>query len=227
MSASSFAIDRRHLLLTGGAALLLASCANTGRGTQIYLLKPEPPAATGGARVSWKLAIASPYAPESLNIERIALSRTAATLDYFADSTWTDRLPVVLQNALVETFEKSGRIQGVSRETAGLNADYVLETEIRDFAAHYEGGGEAPEAQVRIAAKLVKLPDRDIVGTMDSSQRAPASENTVAAVVSAFNVALTASLREILDWTLAAPAAAKPPAAAPARRRRRRRRARA
>jgi cholesterol transport system auxiliary component len=226
MSANSIGLDRRHVLLTGAAAFVLAACAGGGRQTQIYVLRPDLPNSPAGPKVKWELAVAMPYAAGSLNSERIALTRTTSTLDFFAESAWTDALPALLQNCMIESFEKSGRINAVSRETSGLKADFVLETEVRDFAAHYENATTTPEIVVRIAAKLVALPERTIVGTLDKPHRATAAENNVPAVVSAFNMALTASLREIVDWTLAAPPSALtgPPAPAPARRRRRRRR---
>jgi cholesterol transport system auxiliary component len=227
MSAHSFALDRRHLLLAGGAAFVLAACATSGRQTQIYVLRPDIPNNPPGNKVGWELAVGIPYAAGSLNSDRIALTRTSETLDFFADSAWTDQLPVMLQNALIESFEKSGRIKAVSRETAGLQADYVLETEVRDFAARYSSADAPPDVVVRIAAKIVKLPDRTIVSTHDFVQRSTASENRVPAVVSAFNAALTASLREIVEWTLNAPSGTSAPASPARRRRRRRRRAHA
>jgi cholesterol transport system auxiliary component len=224
--SDTLSLDRRHLLIAG-SAFALAACATGGNQTQIYVLRPDAPAGPAGARVKWELAVAVPYAAGSLNSERIALTRTTETLDFFADAAWTDRLPVVLQNCLIESFEKSGRINAVSRETAGLKADFVLETEVRDFAAHYEAASGAPEVNVRIAAKLVAAADRTIVGTLDSMHRATAAENRVPAIVSAFNVALTAALKEIVEWSLNAPPAslAAPPSPTPVRRRRRRRRA--
>jgi cholesterol transport system auxiliary component len=227
MSAHSFSLDRRHLLLAGGAAFVLAACATSGRQVQIYVLRPDIPTNPPGHKVSWALAVAMPYAPGSLNSDRIALTRSSETLDFFADSAWTDQMPVMLQNCLIESFEKSGRIKGVSRETAGLQADYALETEVRDFTARYTSPDGPPEVVVRIAAKLVKLPDRTTVSTRDSKQSATAAENRVPAVVTAFNAALTASLREITEWTLNAPSAKPEAPATPARRRRRRRRRRA
>lgn len=224
---SSAALDRRALLLLGGASLVLASCGGSTKQAPIYILHPDIHRAPGGPPVTWELSVAVPYAAAGLNIDRIGLMRSAETLDYYADSNWTDRLPIVLQTCIVEAFEQSGRIKGVSREGSSLKADYALETEIRDFTAHYVTTDGAPaEAVVHINCKLVALPDRNIVGTFDSNQTAKASENSVAATVSAFNVALTAALKEIVDWTLTAPPA--PPAAvAPAKphphRRRRRR----
>jgi cholesterol transport system auxiliary component len=224
MSAPSLVIGRRHLLLAGAAAFALAGCATGGRQTQIYVLRPDIPNNPPGQKVSWDLAVGMPYAAGSLNSDRIALTRTSETLDFFADSAWTDQLPVLLQNSLIESFEKSGRIKSVSRETAGLQADYVLETEVRDFAARYSSPDGPPEVVVRIMAKMVKLPDRAIVSTFVSRQSSAAAENRVPAVVIAFNAALTASLREIVEWALNAPGAKPAAPATPARRRRRRRR---
>jgi len=235
MNANSFGqVNRRHLLMAGGAAFLLAGCAGGSKPIQIYVLKPDlarnnspgPP----GAKVTWDLAVATPYAIASLNLERIALTRSASTLDYFADAAWTDRLPVLLQNSLIESFEASGRIASVSRDTAGLKTDFVLETEVRDFAAHYEAAVTAPDVVVAITAKLVALPERTIVGTLDSQQHAQADANNVPAIVAAFNAALGASLKQIVAWTLTAPPAALTAPPGPARhhhRRRRRKRARA
>lgn len=229
MSANTFSIGRRQILLAGGAAFLLSRCAGAGSQIQIYVLRPDLPVNAPGPKVKWELAISTPYAASSLNSERIALTRTPETLDFYADATWTDRLPIILQNCMVETFEKSGRIEGVSRDTTGLKADFVLETEVRDFAAHYEASSNGPpEVVVRLASKLVALPDRVIVGSRDSLHRAQAADTRLPAVVSAFNVALTAALKEIVEWTLSAPppelVAPPSPASAPVRRRRRRRR---
>lgn len=230
MNANSFGqLNRRHLLMAGGAAFLLAGCAGGSKPIQIYVLKPDLARNPPGAKVTWDLAVATPYATASLNLERIALTRSASTLDYFADAAWTDRLPVLLQNSLIESFEASGRIASVSRDTAGLKTDFVLETEVRDFAAHYEAAVTAPDVVVAITAKLVALPERTIVGTLDSQQHAQADANNVPAIVAAFNAALGASLKQIVAWTLAAPPHALPGPSGPARphRRRRRKRARA
>ena len=168
MSAPLHAVNRRALLLAGGAALVLAGCAGGGQQIQIYVLRPDLAKNPPGVPVNWSLSVATPYAAAGLNIDRIGLTRSAETLDYFADSAWTDRLPVLVQSALVEAFETSGRITQVSRDTSGLKSDYVLETELRDFTAHYETtNSQPPNIVVNINAKLVALPERTIVGSLE------------------------------------------------------------
>ena len=203
MTTIANGVNRRGLLLAGGAMLVLAGCGSTQRPPQIYVLKADLPKGWPGSKVNWSLSVATPYAAASLNIDRIALTRSSATLDYFADAQWTDRLPIVLQSAMVEAFQASGRIAQVSRDVEGLHSDYVLETEIRDFAAHYNGtDSQPPNVAVRIAVNFVKLPERTIVRTLDLQQQATAAENNIPAVAAAFNAALTLALKQIVDWTL-------------------------
>jgi cholesterol transport system auxiliary component len=231
MSTADFTVSRRAIFMAGGAALLLAGCAGRQTPNQIYVLRPQLPQAPAGDKVSWQLSIATPNAAASLNIDRIALTRTTGTQDYFADAQWNDRLPVILQTALVDAFTGSGRISAVSRDVAGLRADYVLETEIKDFTAHYESADAPPDAVVDLRVNLVSLSDRTIAGSFESKESAAATANNVGAIAAAFNTALGKSLGDIVAWALkTAPAVAASPAAGtastpkPAHNRRRRRR---
>ena len=201
----SFALpSRREFLAGGGATLLLAGCGSIiGPVThQIYVLQPDAQPAAGGAPVKWQLVIAMPDVPASLDTDRIALSKTPDTLDYFANADWPDRVPQLVQQLLLEAFETSGRVPAVARDTAGLRADYLLQPEIRAFEAHYEAPDAAPRVVARIAVRLVKLPSRDIVGTFVAEREAAAAANNLGAIVRAFDQALGGVLAQIVDWAL-------------------------
>ncbi len=45
--------------------------------------------------VPWRLAVATPDAPASLDTARSALTRSATTMDYFANAAWNDRIPLM------------------------------------------------------------------------------------------------------------------------------------
>src|SRR5262249_59232750 len=104
----------------------------TSMAPHLYVLRPEVTAPLG-APVGWRLSVGSPDAPASLDTERIALSRTANTMDYFANAAWSDRVPLLLQRLLIQTFDASNRTLSVDRDTTGLENDYLLLTEIRHF----------------------------------------------------------------------------------------------
>lgn len=179
----------------------LAACGAIGPGPapQLYVLSPQLHALDDAPQVSWQLVVAEPAAPDSLDSARIVLTR-GVTLDYYADSAWADRAPALIQGALVDAFDKSGKIAAVARDTEGVRGDYRLETALKDFSAHYDSENGIPTVTVRIVAKLVK--GREIVATLDSVHTQQAGANSVPAVVEAFDSALSASLEEIAGWTL-------------------------
>lgn len=227
---STFAPTRRGLLLSGAATLLLAGCGSllspSNPPAQIYVLDPGF-SAMSGSRVDWALVVAQTDVPNVYDTERLALERNQ-TMDYFANTQWTDGTPRMLQSLMVEAFEKSGRIGAVARDSGGVRGDYILASELRHFEALYDQGDGAPQINVDIVVKLLSLPRRDVVATHDSVQQVRATANSVPAVVQAFNEATRAALADVVQWALGAgsapaqSAANETPAAPTAHHRRRR-----
>jgi cholesterol transport system auxiliary component len=203
-------MDRR-LVLFSASTFALAGCGGLGLGptdtnNTIYVLEPAIAAAPAGQPATWALAIDLPQATDAIDTRRIALIKSDATLDYYANSVWPDRLPVLVQTALVAGFQASGRIPSVTRIQDALHADYELGTEIRDCAAHYSTPDGAPKVIVSLVAQMSTAHGRKIVASFTARQEAPASENSTAAVVAAFNAALSAAIGQIVAWALALPA---------------------
>jgi cholesterol transport system auxiliary component len=196
-------MHRRTLLLALPGALAACS-APLGGGSppQLYTLSTQKEFPATLPRTTAQLLIETPTAPGGLDTERIALMKTAISLDYFAGAAWTDRVPLMVQNLLVESFENTGKISAIDRESLALRADYVLETDIRDFNAVY-AGSEAPTVRVRIGLKLVRLPQKEIVAMRTVSADTPAQQNSVTAVVDAFNTSLHQVIGDAVAWTLA------------------------
>jgi len=200
-------LDRRALLL-GAAALAVAGCSDIigpPEASQFYKLEPVLPGASGGSRVGWSLAVMQPDANDALDSNRIAISRSSQTLDYFAAAVWPDRLTQLVQTSLVDAFEKSGRIDQVSPDTAGLHASVMLQTQIVNFEARYDQPDAAPTAVVKIEAKLVTNRNREIVAHLTASQEAQANANSIPAAVDALDRAFAAVLGQIVGWALSAP----------------------
>jgi cholesterol transport system auxiliary component len=177
---------------------------------KLYRLAPRTDDAPHGPAVRRQLVIGVPAAPQSLDTDRIALSRNDTMLDYYKDAAWTDRAPVLLQGLLVEAFENSGRIVAVGRDTSGLTPDYSLEIELRELEARYVAAAEPPPiVNLRFVAKLVKMPDRKIIGTMLAAEQAPAERNDLDSIVKAFDLVLAKTLTQVVDWTLRLMASAR------------------
>lgn len=204
--------DRRSILICGAAAFALAGCSSVigpGPAPQLYVLHPRLGPIADAPKVGWQLTVAMPDAPQSLDTARIALQRTSETMDYYANSAWQDRAPVLVQRALMEGFEDSGKIMGVARATAGLRADYQLQTDLRHFEARYDTPDGAPTVVVDIEARLLRTQDRKIAAALGARQTAAASANSIPAAVAAFDQAVSAAVEQIVAWALKAP----PPAA--------------
>ncbi len=194
-----------------GAAILLGGCQLPGSGepSNLFTLTPKNTFTEPLPRVDWQLIVDPPIAAAGLSTSRIALQRTPVTLEYYANANWTDVAPLMVQTLLIESFENTEKIIGVSRESTSLRADYLLKTELREFQAEYDGNGP-PLARVRINAKLVRMSDRSIIGshTVERSERAAGEDLPSIAV--AFDQALGHVMRRIVEWTLTAPGTRSP-----------------
>lgn len=203
---------KRRIVCRGALAFAamaaLGGCALPGSGEppQLYTLTPKTTFETPLPTVEWQLIVERPVASAGLNTQRIALQRTPVTLDYFANADWTDTAPDMVQSLLIESFESTGKIKAVSRESTQLRPDYELQLELREFQAEYDrGGGEPPQIRVRLNGKLIRMPDRSIVGNDTIERTVRANGNSMESIVLAFDDALGKVMKRIVEWTLTAP----------------------
>ena len=208
----------RRLFLVGASALGLSACGSLlgpGEAPQIYVLHPATPALPAGAPAGWALAVGLPDASAALDTQRIALTRSGTTMDYYANASWPDNLTLVVQAALLTAFQDSGRLATVAREQDALHADYTLITDIREFTAHYSDPDGPPRATVTIVAQIVASHGRKAVASLTATESTPASVNSVDAAVQAFDTAFGSVIGKILAWAVALPAPPAGPVAAP------------
>lgn len=170
---------------------------------RLFILSPKTTFDKDLPRVNWQLTVALPIAEAGLNTTRIALRHSPVSLEYYARAAWTDRAPSMVQTLLVESYENSHRIVAVGRQSVSLRADYSLISELREFQAEYSGDGP-PDVRVRINAKLVRMPQREIVGSISSEHVQPAEGTDLDSIVHAFDEALGKTIRRIVEWTLRA-----------------------
>lgn len=189
--------------------LLLAGCSGLFGGSapaHLFRLTPKSAYPANLPHRSVQLLVDVPLAPAGLDSSRIALTRSAVSIDYFADSEWTDRVPLLVQTALLQSFENSKAIDAIDRESVGLRADLILKSEIRHFEAVYDSPNGAPEVWVSINVRLVNPANRDIVAQTSFERRERAAANEVPSIVAALDEALGAVMKQIVVWTLTNPA---------------------
>jgi cholesterol transport system auxiliary component len=201
-------VDRRALLRFAALALAPAAtaCSSLIPGPaappQLYVLVRKTTFPPDLPNVSRQLLVDAPAAPAEIDTARIALTRSPTTIDYFANAAWTDRAPAMVQSLLIESFEETGKIPSVARDSAMLRADYILMPELRRFEARYQNGESPPTVSVRLLVRLIKMPERTIIGEDLAVGRETAAANNMDAIVEAYNEALGSVMKRLVTWTL-------------------------
>lgn len=198
-------LARRQALALLAGTPLLAACGvvpEVNKPLTLYSLSPSVAPLADPPPLDWQLVVAMPNASADINTNRIALSRAANRIEYFADGVWADAAPVLVQAKLIEAFEAAVPPLPVGRDASGLRPDFILQSDLRGFQAEYQGGSAI--AVVRIAARLVKMPERRIMGSVVTESRQPASAGGLPGVITAFEAALGQAFNELIPRVLAA-----------------------
>jgi cholesterol transport system auxiliary component len=156
-----------------------------------------------------QIVVDPPYAPEGLELRRIAIVRATNGLDYLADGDWADRTPAMVRGVLVEAFENSKAVAAVGPDTLDLRADFEIDSDLRHFEAVYDSPQAAsagpPIIWVALAVKLVKVPEHKILAQTLISAHETAAANATPQIVAAFNVAMASVAKQVVIWALTNP----------------------
>ncbi|MCX7557190.1 ABC-type transport auxiliary lipoprotein family protein [Xanthomonadaceae bacterium JHOS43] len=156
--------------------------------------------ASVSASVPWRLALARPIASGPLATPRILVRPSPDEIEIYPRAEWSEPAPGLVGNALMQAFEVNGRIGSLERSSAGLDHDFELTTELRDFQLELAGG---PVAVVRIKANLIAQPRGVLVASRLFEARIPAAGQQVTDAVAALSDALAQTLPQVADWTVA------------------------
>lgn len=168
---------------------------------QLYRLTPATDFPADLSKTPVQLVVDVPLAPAGVDTNRVTLSRSPTSIDYFANAEWTDRAPLLVQSMLVQSLENSGRFAAVGRDAVVLPPDFVLQSEIRHFEAVYDAAG-AVKIDIDLAVRLVRSSDRRIVAQRTFRTSAVPAQNAVAAIIEAFDQASHGLARQIAVWTV-------------------------
>jgi cholesterol transport system auxiliary component len=201
MTGTARKIARRGVLAIGAGALAACALPGGGEPAKLYTLTPKSTFAPDLPRAEWQLAIEAPVAAGGIDTTKIAVQRSPLTLDYFARAAWTDTAPRMVQTLLLESFENTGKLVAVGRESSSLRPDYLLKVDLREFQAEFRGGA-APVARVRLSVRLVRLPERTVIASFSHEAVEQAAGPEIEKIVAAFDDALGSVLRRVAEWTL-------------------------
>lgn len=198
-------MDRRGFLLTLGASSVLAGCGGIlpqAPPSNLYTLSPKNTFTEALPKVDWQLVVEEPYAAGGLDTHRISIMTNPYEVKYYAEARWAERAPRMVQTLLVESFENTGKIVSVGRQSVGLRSDFNLKSELREFQAELTANDPVPTVRVALASKLIMQPRQEIIAARAFEHRVKAKSGEVLSVVQAFDEALGRVLRETVQWVL-------------------------
>lgn len=184
--------------LTGCSPLASLTAASTP--LDAYALTPlAGEASRPGSR---HLVVEMPTASGAIVTDRILVRPNRLQAAFLPDGRWVDPVPQMMQTLLVQSLQSTGAFRLVGRQALGLFPDYTLLTEITDFAAETlpPGGAASYRVRVGVVLSLVRESDRSVVSTRRFEAAVDAANAGTLTLVTAFDAATGAVLREAVGW---------------------------
>ena len=190
-------------LVTLAAALSLATACSIlpkSEPVDIYRL-PVNQASRTATPLDWSLRLNKPLASEALAGARIAVIPQGDIISGYKGARWSDPVPLLVRNRLLDGFQRDGRVQRLSADDSNLQADYELAGELQAFQSEYRP--EGVEVLIRYDARLVQGRSQRILASRRFEVRQPLTTTHVSAVVAGFGAASDQLMAQLLDWTVA------------------------
>lgn len=189
----------RKALLPAISALALAGCVS---------LTPEPPeslltltpartvpaGATVAGTAATALAVIEPAADQRLNVVRVPVQTSDASLAYLQDAVWVEKPARLFRQLLAETIRAGGSRLVVAEGDLGYSAANKLTGRLLDM------GFDATTGSVVVRFDAVLQGADGQVRTRRFESRVPGVAPTAAAVGPALNQAANQVAGEVADW---------------------------
>jgi len=197
-------------IVIAAAAALAAGCLGGLKDVPPppLIYRVDAPSLAAGAPLPADLVVVVAETGPGLDGSGIAGRWPGGRLDYLAGARWADDLPRLVQAALIESLQDSGRLRSVQGDLGRFRATHTLVVDVRRFEADYTAGG-LPVAQVALAVSLGRASDRRVLASFTASASEAAAENRQTAVVAALDAAFARASGEMADKVFAALATEK------------------
>ncbi len=182
-----------------GIALSLSACSG-GLGS---LFAPSevptydlnaPQVQTRARHSSAQLVVAEPTALRALESDKVVVKLSNGQINYLDGAQWSDSLPKLLQARVIETLERSHLFRAVTRTGSGIDPDYQLLVDIRNFEIVT---GTPSNAFIALSVRLVPTTSGRSVVQHVFEARVPVETVDAASGTAALNQALSNVLSEM------------------------------
>ncbi|ESZ43177.1 ABC-type transport auxiliary lipoprotein family protein [Mesorhizobium sp. M0924] len=179
--------------------LTLAGCAALGgKPAPLDTFELSAPSIDAHGHSRRQILIAQPSALKALDSQNIVIKPSDRSIQYLKGAQWADRLPLIVQARLAETFQRSGSFAGVGKPGEGLAIDYQIIVEIRSFEVRVNGG---EHAEVNLFVRILNDRNGEVRASKSFTASAPVSGSGNPAYVNALDSAFGEAAKDIVGWT--------------------------
>ncbi|MEO1039735.1 MAG: ABC-type transport auxiliary lipoprotein family protein [Pseudomonadota bacterium] len=203
-------VRTRFMLMALGAASLIAApgCISVlpeAEPSTVYRLQTGlamPPAPAPASETTGVVVVERPLAPRALAGDSVALRMADGRLAYMNAASWISPTPALLQDVILDTFQRTEPGVVAARSDDGVSSDYRLRVEVRRFEAAYINGDEAaPQVELVMTARLIHTGDRALTGVHTLRAVQNAASNRQGDIVEAFSAATTQVAEDLARWS--------------------------
>jgi phospholipid/cholesterol/gamma-HCH transport system substrate-binding protein len=162
----------------------------------VYNLQAAAAPASPGQPLRGQLVIPEPTTVVLFDTQRILFSPANDQAE-FANAQWADTIPRLLQARLIQSFENYDIAHAPLRSADGVEADYQLLIDIREFQVV---ASAQPTAKIAFSARLLKQ-GKVVAARLFSASHA-VDKVDPPAVVAAFDTAFASVAKELIAWTV-------------------------
>ncbi|HUG04159.1 MAG TPA: ABC-type transport auxiliary lipoprotein family protein [Steroidobacteraceae bacterium] len=159
------------------------------------------PRLAAGPPVAADLLVTVEATAPGLDGSDIAGRWPGSRIDYLAGARWPVRTPTLVESALIEALQDSGRLRSVQGDFGRFRSTHSIALEVRRFEADYTGG-TPPVAQVALAVTVGRHSDRQVLAAFSVVAEEQAAENRVSSVVTALDAAFGRAAAEVAATSL-------------------------
>jgi len=156
---------------------------------------------------SWLLVVPEPMTLMAFNTDRILLQPSDGESVPLENARWSDNLPILFQEKVIQSFENAGYARQISRTRDGTSADYQLLVDIRSF--HISISSDET-AEIQFVAKILDKDGR-IQDANTFQATVPVTGTGAQGYVNAIDEAFSKLQVELLKWTTGVLDMAPPP----------------
>jgi phospholipid/cholesterol/gamma-HCH transport system substrate-binding protein len=187
--------DRLENIITGVERMTGGSKKTADK--VIYDLVPPKNFPRREGNPSWRLVISEPTVLLALNTDKLQKRPKDGVTMSLGNARWSDNLPNLLQEKIIQSFENAGYPGNVLRPIEGEETDNKMLIDIRGFHLSTK---DTPVAEVEFFAKLMDGSGK-VIGARLFKSTSPAEKTDGEAAASALGKAFSKSVRELLGWT--------------------------